>query len=41
MAFIGDSLVSCTNETLANTWYDIASKKDGLRCGRTMLPGAN
>lgn len=27
MAFIGDSLVSCTNETLANTWYDIASKR--------------
>ena len=30
MAFIGDSLVSCTNETLANTWYDIASKKMGF-----------
>ena len=30
MAFIGDSLVSCTNETLANTWYDIASKKMGV-----------
>ena len=30
MAFIGDSLVSCTNETLAYTWYDIASKKMGF-----------
>ncbi len=27
LAFIGDSLVSCTNVTLADTWYDIASRK--------------
>ena len=30
LAFIGDSLVSCTNVTLADTWYDIASKKRGF-----------
>ena len=30
LAFIGDSLVSCTNVTLADTWYDIASRKRGF-----------
>ena len=30
MAFIGDSLVSCPNVTLTETWPDIAGKKLGL-----------
>ena len=39
MAFIGDSLVSCTTNP-GQHWYDIASKKMGFDVV-TMLPGAN
>ena len=44
MAFIGDSLVSCPNVTLTETWPDIAGKKLGLEvvnngCRRQTDPG--